>query len=428
MDIEEKEEIDDDEEIDEIIVKTKDLVEMGGEDGFIRKYDFIPSYNGESLLTQTQRHGLAESIINAGILVSAWEVEDVVTPPVGSTPQPTIETPVKQISPVYSIDVQSEGIWLLAGMESGAINLYSVRHEEGQCHYTFTRHKQVVSVIKISPDEKSFLSGSWDRQILQWDLNTGEIISSYAGPISQITSISIRSTPVQKSFIPVNASNDNDNHNHFSFLVTTFDGVVWIFDSRSPNEPIKKIPPSTGCPPWALSACWSKDDSKIYCGRRNGSIDEIDFYDGSILRSIKLPKDSGPVYYVMPMLNNTQILCASFDNIRLWDLKLTPESAVPSGTNTPKQPSQQKSLGMSESNNFGKSPMKDPLNKKLKNFLDDTLTPVVPFSIIPGHHGGVISTMITDLEGKILITASGTKGWEGISNNNCLVYSIIPKD
>ena len=34
----------------------------GGEDGEIRKYDFINSINGQSLLTQVQKHYYVESV------------------------------------------------------------------------------------------------------------------------------------------------------------------------------------------------------------------------------------------------------------------------------------------------------------------------------------------------------------------------------
>jgi hypothetical protein len=37
-----------------------------------------------------------------------------------------------KVSPVYSIDVHSDGVWCTTGTESGNINMYSVRHSEGK--------------------------------------------------------------------------------------------------------------------------------------------------------------------------------------------------------------------------------------------------------------------------------------------------------
>ncbi|KAJ1546528.1 Transcription factor spt8, partial [Nowakowskiella sp. JEL0078] len=46
------------------ICATKNMrwVFTGGDDGFIRKWDVISSFNGETPLSQTQRHGLVDLI------------------------------------------------------------------------------------------------------------------------------------------------------------------------------------------------------------------------------------------------------------------------------------------------------------------------------------------------------------------------------
>ncbi|KAJ3344403.1 hypothetical protein HDU91_000247 [Kappamyces sp. JEL0680] len=55
--------------------------------------------------------------------------------------------------------------------------------------------------------------------------------------------------------------------------------------------------------------------------------------------------------------------------------------------------------------------------------LDQELpAPSVPFTIIPGHHGALISGLAS--RGNILISTSGNKGYEGHSNNLCLIYSV----
>lgn len=102
----------------------------------IRKYDFVPSVNSDQMLTIQQKHGLVDSIQLQGVLISAWENEEfpinspkTSIPNVSTSSAPTIQQ--NPISPVYSMAVHSEGVWLLAGCESGAINLYTVRHDEG---------------------------------------------------------------------------------------------------------------------------------------------------------------------------------------------------------------------------------------------------------------------------------------------------------
>lgn len=48
---------------------------LGGSDGYIRKYDLLNTLEGKLSLTILQKHSLAESIQNAGILQSYWENE-----------------------------------------------------------------------------------------------------------------------------------------------------------------------------------------------------------------------------------------------------------------------------------------------------------------------------------------------------------------
>lgn len=64
------------------------------------------------------------------------------------------------------MDVQSEALWGLTGMESGNINLVTIRHEEGKCHHVLRNHTAPVSVLQITPQETGVISGSWDKSVL----------------------------------------------------------------------------------------------------------------------------------------------------------------------------------------------------------------------------------------------------------------------
>ena len=96
------------------------------------------------------------------------------------------------LSPVYSLAVHNQALWLLSGLESGGINLQTVRHGEGTKVHTLRKHTSAVSVLLLSPDEQSVLSGSWDKTINDWDLNTGQVRRSFAVSGSQISSIEAR--------------------------------------------------------------------------------------------------------------------------------------------------------------------------------------------------------------------------------------------
>ncbi|KAF9927693.1 Transcription factor spt8 [Linnemannia zychae] len=390
----------------------------GSEDGYIRKYDFFASMNGKTPLTQGQRHGQVDSVTKAGILTSYWENEEQPNksiPPIGedglpiatagpSEPNPndmdvdvkmvkregSIEralTPVarapspmeeSKMSAVYSLDCHSEAIFAISGLESGAINLWTPRHEEGTCHHVFRQHTAPVSAIKLTPDEQGFISGSWDQSVVQWDLNTGSVVRNYSGHGSQISSLSFQ--PLEAPTLSMDFSSPTTNVSNDAILMSTsVDGVICLWDRRDPTQLPRKLLPPEKVPPWCLSACWSADGKRIYCGRRNGTVDEWDFAEGRFIQSIKMPANSGPVSYVKSLPNNKHLICASQDNIRLWNItELESKSSLR------------------------------------------------PFQIIAGHHGGLISSIHIDPTCKYLITTSGNREWEGPSTNGCLFYDIQP--
>ncbi|KAI9502810.1 WD40-repeat-containing domain protein [Coemansia spiralis] len=319
----------------------------GGEDGYIRKWDFNSTVNGKQLLTQGQRHPYVDSVTKAGIMASYWDHSDLV------------EGGVEMLSPIYSLDVHSQALWLVSGMKSGHIGLWTVRHDEGRRITLLTKHKKPVSVLKITPDEFGLVSGSWDRAVLYWDLNCGKIARGFAGHTSQISSIDTTS--------PV-------------LMTTSIDGQCLLWDVRAPktlphhfNTPLKT-------PPWATSACWSVDGKRIYIGRRNNTVDEYEFGMGSQpVNTLRLPMNSGPITAVAALANGKSLICASTDNVRMWNLDHQPDKRG-----------------------------------------------AIPFQIIPGHHGGMVSNVLVDEASQYMVTTSGSRGWEGTSNNVFLGYEINP--
>ncbi|PTB71670.1 WD40 repeat-like protein [Trichoderma longibrachiatum ATCC 18648] len=167
----------------------------GGADGYIRKYDGPGTINGKLPLTVAQRHPFVDSVTKAGILMSYWPNEEPAVP--GRSDQEHV------LSSVYSLAVHSEALWLLSGLESGAINLQSVRHDEGKRICCLQKHTNAVSVLTLAPDERSVLSGAWDKNIFDWDLDTGHIKRSFDGSGGQISSIELR--PASGAPVPADA-------------------------------------------------------------------------------------------------------------------------------------------------------------------------------------------------------------------------------
>lgn len=172
------------------IAATPDMrwVFSGGTDGYVRMYNWVDTVNGKVPLTVAQKHPFVDSVMKAGSLVTYWENEE-----------PTVRTPPaadegKWTSPVYSLAVQHQAVWLLSGLESGGINLQTCRHQAGTRITTLKEHTSAVSVLSLSQDETSVLSGSWDKTIHDWDLNTGKVKRSFRGAGGQISAIETRPT------------------------------------------------------------------------------------------------------------------------------------------------------------------------------------------------------------------------------------------
>ena len=200
------------------IAATADMrwIFSGGSDGFVRKFNWAESINSKLMLTVAQRHPFVDSVVKAGVLMTYWENMDA-----------------NSLSPVYSLACQSEGLWLLSGLESGAIRLQTLRHDEGKEIVQLRQHTSAVSSLNLTSDEQSLLSGSWDKRVIDWDLNTGQSRRSFGGSSGQISMVQIRpesSLPVPQDTIDSMLSNGTYSSNYeangadkTSFMDTTQD-------------------------------------------------------------------------------------------------------------------------------------------------------------------------------------------------------------
>uniref|UniRef100_A0A093XAF7 Transcription factor spt8 n=1 Tax=Talaromyces marneffei PM1 TaxID=1077442 RepID=A0A093XAF7_TALMA len=195
------------------VTSTADMrwVFTGGSDGYIRKYNWVDSINGKLMLTVAQRHPFVDSVVKAGVLMNYWE---------------NMDGPL--LSPVYSLAAQREGLWLLSGLESGSIRLQSVRHEEGKEIALLKNHTSAVSVLNLMSDEQSLLSGSWDKRVLEWDLNVGKVKNSFRSGASQISAIEIRpesNLPVPQDTMEARPSGTFSSNNDLPDSFATVNGT-----------------------------------------------------------------------------------------------------------------------------------------------------------------------------------------------------------
>ncbi|KAI0065390.1 WD40 repeat-like protein [Artomyces pyxidatus] len=155
----------------------------GSEDGYVRDYDIFSAVNGKVFLTAPQRHhaGVVEGILKAGQVRSWWENPGV---PTGNGDA--------DLSPIHSLAIHGDGLWSLAGSNTGHINLFTIRHEPGRLFHTMQGHRGPVSALSLQHDEQGFFSAGWDGHALRWDLNTGQIVRRFTAHGAQLAALAIR--------------------------------------------------------------------------------------------------------------------------------------------------------------------------------------------------------------------------------------------
>ncbi|KAL2812381.1 WD40-repeat-containing domain protein [Aspergillus granulosus] len=214
------------------ITATADMrwVFSGGSDGYVRKFNWVDSMNSKLMLTVAQRHPFVDSVVKAGVLMTYWENMD------GTA-----------LSPVYSLATQSEGLWLLSGLESGSIRLQSIRHEEGKEIALLQQHTSAVSVLSLTSDEKSLLSGSWDKRVFDWDLNTGQTRRVFGSSARQISAIELRpesSLPIPRDTSEFQQPNGTYSSNNQASANNSFD----YMDTSNDQGDNSALNPQAGSP------------------------------------------------------------------------------------------------------------------------------------------------------------------------------------
>ncbi|KAH8116924.1 WD40 repeat-like protein [Phellopilus nigrolimitatus] len=426
----------------------------GSQDGYIRDYDVFSAVNGKTFLTAPQRQHCAvvEGTMKSGQLRMWWENP--------GAPQADAIVEDHTRSPVTSLAMQSDALWALGGTESGHINLFTVRHEPGQFITALYGHRGHVSSLALQHDEMGFFSAGWDGDVYQWDLNTGQQTRKFTSTGAQVAVVAVR--PLGPIFPPprdlsitgpdlpeglsrmadddsksdasydplfddepedenpalqpakpntqnisipkgslVNYSRgppplDSTNYGSFSpdvLMTASIDGSVVLWDQRvnAPGKGVGRLEMSSKTPPWCVSACWSADGGQIYAGRRNCTVDVWDTRQfgqsvngvPKLLKTLRNPISSGAVSCVAAFPDGRHIAVASNDNIRLWNAS---------------------EAGESETSGRGRSG--------------------VPFKIIPGHHGGIVSQLLIDPAARFMVSASSNRGWSGESTRTVLVHDI----
>jgi WD40 repeat protein len=90
---------------------------------------------------------------------------------------------------VQSVSISPDGRWALSGSNDKTLRLWEL--ETGSCVRTFKGHEEEVYSVSISPDGRGCLSGSQDKMVRLWDLVTGQHVRTFAGHRCPVNCVSI---------------------------------------------------------------------------------------------------------------------------------------------------------------------------------------------------------------------------------------------
>jgi hypothetical protein len=68
---------------------------------------------------------------------------------------------------------------------------YKLKNHNWRCVHTLPGHSSFVNSLAISPNGKTLASGSWDKTIKIWNLETGELIGTLTGHSDRVNSVAI---------------------------------------------------------------------------------------------------------------------------------------------------------------------------------------------------------------------------------------------
>lgn len=440
----------------------------GGEDGFIRKYDFTASVEGKSPLTVAQKHNLMDSITKAGVICSYWENEQPMTKRQILDANPKLKpndfqsaaaTYEPKVCPVYALDVERNGYWCLSGLLTGGISLYTMIYNEGAMHHYFRHgkrsasasldsgHHDTVSVLRLNFNQDRFLSGSWDKTIREWDLHTGKTVNLFQGSSGQVSNIQYRPrglTDIHFDAVASEKPDPTENDNQNSDVDSLF-GDSDEEDANTSKSSIKTEKPDRDSATTASNKVVT-DDSIFMSSNIDGTINIWDARVSSSTSALKLGVPEGVPPWCMSSTwsNDGDKIYVGRRNSTVEELSLRmPHKRGPGSVaqpnvskrlQFPKVSGPVSALSIMPNDNFILCGSNDNIrlyNLSLYNdFVQETSVSkkrATPFFVIPGHHGGMLSNLYVDDTGRFMISTSGNRGWgQSTYADAVLVYSIEP--
>ncbi|MBD1865033.1 MULTISPECIES: WD40 repeat domain-containing protein [Trichocoleus] len=196
---------------------------------------------------------------------------------------------------VKSVSFSPDGKTLATGSEDKTVKLWDV--ESGKALRTLPGHADFVHSVSFSPDGKTLATGSGDNTVKLWDVESGKVLRTLPGHAGYVTSVSF--SPDGKTL----ATGSGDN-------------TVKLWDVES-GKVLRTFP---GHADFVYSVSFSPDGKTLATGSGDKTVKLWDVESGKVLRT--LPGHTSSITSVSFSPDGKTLATGSLDTtVRLWDVE-----------------------------------------------------------------------------------------------------------
>ncbi|MBD2692711.1 WD40 repeat domain-containing protein [Anabaena catenula] len=169
------------------------MIATGGDDRRILFWDLCNRQVEKSLsLDDTAAHSMVLSqdgqilITGSYRKIKVWHTSSIVSKKKVEDIQP-LHILIGHSHIVSSLAISSDAKFLLSGSRDKTIKVWNL--ETGKLIHTLKSHRDGVYAVALSPNEQIIASGSADKTIKLWHLETGELLGTFTGHANTVTAL-----------------------------------------------------------------------------------------------------------------------------------------------------------------------------------------------------------------------------------------------